>query len=69
MSGFEVLNFIPIPGPWALVFGENVFGSFLTFINNLLCKFLPGLFAYQFFIEVKQRPHLDYLLKITKRIN
>jgi len=67
-SGYEVLNFQPIPGPWSLVVGDNLFGRFLTYFNNLLCKLLPGLFAYQFFIEVKQKPHLDYLLKSTKKM-
>ena len=67
-EGFEVLSIKSIPGPWSLLFGDNIFSSILIKINELLCKFLPGLFAYQFFLEVKQSPHLDYLLEMTKKM-
>ena len=67
-EGFEVINYKSIPGPWSLLVGDNLFGKFLISMNSLLCKLCPGLFAYQFFIEVKQRPHLDYLLKSTKEL-
>ena len=67
-EGFEVLNITDIPGPWSLIFGENYFSSIIIKINDLLCKVLPGIFAYQFFLEIKQTPHLDYLLKTTKKM-
>ena len=67
-NGFKVVKCTPIPGPWILLVGDNIFGKLLTNINNTLCNFFPGLFAYQFFIEVKQEPHLDYLLNSAEKI-
>lgn len=67
-NGFVVNKCNPIPGPWSLLIGENLFAKFLTNINNILCRLFPGLFAYQFMLEVKAKPHLDYLLLKTIKI-
>ena len=67
-NGFIVKKCSPIPGPWPLLVGDNFLGKCLIELNHLLCKLLPGLFAYQFFVEVKQKPHLDYLLQKTIKV-
>ena len=67
-EGFEDIKIIDIPGPWSLIFGDNYFSTIIIKINDLLCKVFPGIFAYQFFLEIKQTPHLDYLLKTTNKI-
>ena len=65
-NGFIVEKMEPVPAPWELVFGSNLFGRWLTKINILLCKIWPSMFAYQFFLTVTITPHLDFILRVTQ---
>ncbi len=62
-NSFDVVSLQGIPAPWPLVFGKGWFGRTITKINSGLCRIWVSMFAYQLFLEVTPRPHLDYLLK------
>ena len=68
-NGFKVRRIEPVPGPWQMLFGDGVIGKTLTSINTALCKMLPTIFAYQFFLTVEPNPHLDQLLKNAEAIS
>ena len=65
-NGFVVRGVEPVPAPWELVFGSNLFGRCLTKINTFLCRVWPSMFAYQFFLTVAITPHLDRILQATQ---
>ena len=65
--GFIVQNMKPVPGPWQMIFGNGMIGRAITFTNSILCRFWPQMFAYQFFLEVKPKAHLDFLLLSAKK--
>jgi 2-polyprenyl-3-methyl-5-hydroxy-6-metoxy-1,4-benzoquinol methylase len=62
-SGFRVRDMRGIPGPFALAFGDSVMSRALFSINAALVRLSRGLFSYQMFFVVEQRPSLDYLLE------
>jgi 2-polyprenyl-3-methyl-5-hydroxy-6-metoxy-1,4-benzoquinol methylase len=62
-SGFRVREMRGIPGPFALAFGDSVVSRALFAINAALVKISRGLFSYQMFFVVEQRPSLEYLLE------
>jgi 2-polyprenyl-3-methyl-5-hydroxy-6-metoxy-1,4-benzoquinol methylase len=62
-SGFRVREIRGIPGPFALAFGDSVVSRALFAINAALVKMSRGLFSYQMFFVVEQRPSLEYLLE------
>ena len=62
-NGFRVKQIIGVPGPWQMLFGSGLMGKGLTNFNLWLCKLLPNIFSYQFFLTVEPCPHLDQLLK------
>ena len=65
--GFVVQNVTPVPGPWQMIFGNGAIGKLFTFFNVMLCRVWPQMFAYQFFLQVKPKPHLDALLLSAKK--
>lgn len=64
-SGFSMTTRRYIPAPWPLVFGNGVFGRFMMGTHKLLCRIWPSLFAYQFLMEFRPRPNLNYLLQVA----
>jgi len=62
-AGFEVREMRGIPGPFALAFGDSALSRVLLAFNAALIRLLRGLFSYQMFFVVRQRPSLEYLLR------
>ncbi|RPI70703.1 MAG: class I SAM-dependent methyltransferase, partial [Desulfobacteraceae bacterium] len=67
-SGFNVVRQNNIPAPWPLVFGQGFIGRLLMRIHHSLCLIWPSLFAYQFLLELKPQPNLNYLLRAAYSI-
>lgn len=61
-NGFEVLETVGVPGPFALAFGDGRLGRGLTAINKTLIALFRRVFSYQIYFVVRVRPSLDYLL-------
>jgi glycosyltransferase involved in cell wall biosynthesis/SAM-dependent methyltransferase len=62
-GGFRIRAERGIPWPFQLMFGNGVLGRTLLALNNLLIRFVPGLFSYQMFFVVEPLPSLEYLLR------
>lgn len=62
-NGYEVLAVRAVPGPWQMILGNGFLGRAVTGVNAALCKIWPSMFAYQFFVEARPLPHLDFLLR------
>jgi len=60
--GYEVIETQPVPGPWQLIFGNTLFGRLITGVNGVLGRLWASMFAYQIFLIIRPRPHLEYLL-------
>jgi len=61
-EGYEILEEKGIPAPFPLISSKRI-GQVLVFINQLLIRWWPGMFAYQMAFVVKPKPTLDYLLQ------
>jgi hypothetical protein len=61
-NGFEVLETIGVPGPFAIAFGNGRLSRSLMAINKRLVALFRGVFSYQIYFVVRPRPSLDYLL-------
>jgi glycosyltransferase involved in cell wall biosynthesis/SAM-dependent methyltransferase len=62
-GGFHVREMRGIPGPFALAFGNSGVSRAFLAINAALIRLFRGLFSYQMFFVVEQRPSLQYLLR------
>jgi len=62
-GGFHVRQMRGIPGPFALAFGSSSVSRAFLAINTALIRLFRGLFSYQMFFVVEQRPSLEYLLR------
>jgi 2-polyprenyl-3-methyl-5-hydroxy-6-metoxy-1,4-benzoquinol methylase len=61
-NGFEVLETIGVPGPFAIAFGDGRLGRALNGINKMLIALFRRFFSYQIYFVLRVRPSLDYLL-------
>jgi glycosyltransferase involved in cell wall biosynthesis len=61
-NGFEVLETIGVPGPFAIAFGKGRLSRSLMAINKRLVTLFRGVFSYQIYFVVRPRASLDYLL-------
>jgi hypothetical protein len=62
-AGFSVTERQGIPAPFPLALGEkSLVGRFLLRLNQLLIRVWPQFFAYQVFLEIRNRPTLTQLL-------
>jgi glycosyltransferase involved in cell wall biosynthesis len=61
-NGFEVLETIGVPGPFAIAFGNGRLSRSLMAINKRLVALFRGVFSYQIYFVARPRPSLDYLL-------
>ena len=69
-NGYEIINVKGIPAPFALAIrGNNFIAKALTYINIMLIKIWKRLFSYQFYIEARQKPTLESLLKNAKKVS
>jgi glycosyltransferase involved in cell wall biosynthesis/SAM-dependent methyltransferase len=62
-AGFNVREMRGIPGPFALAFGNSGLSRVLLALNAALIRLFRGVFSYQMFFVVQQRPSLEYLLR------
>jgi glycosyltransferase involved in cell wall biosynthesis len=62
LTGYDILEVRSIPAPFPLALGDNALSRGLLAINQLLNRFLPGLFAYQMAFVVRPRPTISHLL-------
>jgi glycosyltransferase involved in cell wall biosynthesis len=60
--GFRVTRVEGIPAPYPVALGVNALARLALRVNELLIRVLPGLFAYQIFMEVTPTPTVDALL-------
>jgi glycosyltransferase involved in cell wall biosynthesis len=60
--GFLVTRVEGVPAPFPLALGDNGISRVALGINELLIWLMPGLFAYQVFMEVIPLPTVDALL-------
>jgi glycosyltransferase involved in cell wall biosynthesis len=63
--GFEIISTKGVPAPFPLVFKNNCIAKILLSINKFLIRFLPTLFSFQIYIEVKPKISIDYLLRLA----
>ncbi len=62
-AGFSVTDRKGIPAPFPLALGEkSLAGRFLLRLNQWLIRIWPQFFAYQVFLEIRNRPTLTQLL-------
>lgn len=65
--GYRVSKVTPIPLPFTSILSpQNKLAQFLEKMNYHLCKIAPGLFAYQFLVEVEVLPTSEQLLLNSK---
>ncbi len=63
-AGFEVTELKGIPAPFPLALGEkSMIGRAMLKFNQLMIRLWPGFFAYQIFLEIRNRPTLATLLE------
>ncbi len=61
-NNFSFIGVTGVPIPFYSFFHKKYIGKLLSSVHLFLCKIRPSLFAYQFLIEVKNLPSLEYLL-------
>jgi hypothetical protein len=61
-NGFEYEKVIGIPIPYSLVFSSQATASIMAKIHQVFLKIRPSLFSYQFLVQVRPKPSLEYLL-------
>lgn len=64
-SGFVIHKVRGVPAPFIKVFGNNFFGRFLVFLNNVAIFFWKSLFSYQIFVQATHTPTIQNLLQGT----
>lgn len=62
-AGYEIVQMHVLPAPYPLALGLNWFSRLLLKINHCLCKLLPGLFAWQFLLQVRHSPSVEFVLQ------
>jgi hypothetical protein len=65
-SGYDDGDVIGLGVPFHLVF-NNTFGKILSSISSRLARVWPSLFAYDFLIEARPKPHSFMLLTSAER--
>lgn len=61
-AAYSVIDKRYIPAPYPLAIGLNSLSRGLLWMNAVLARIFPGLFAYQVFLTLQPRPGLDWLL-------
>jgi 2-polyprenyl-3-methyl-5-hydroxy-6-metoxy-1,4-benzoquinol methylase len=61
-AGFEILAARGAPVPFPLAVGDNRLARLLLWLNQLLIRVRPQLFAFQAFLVARPLPSLPYLL-------
>lgn len=64
-AGYSILEERGIPAPYPKAIGDNTLSRILLFINQILIKLLPGLFAYQIYMRARVKPTVRQLLQET----
>lgn len=62
-TGYDIVNMQILPAPYPLALGLNFVSRLLLKINSCLCKWFPGLFAWQFLLQVRHSPSIEFVLK------
>jgi len=61
-NGFEYEKVIGIPVPYGLVFSSQFTAALFSKIHRVFIKIRPSFFGYQFLVQVRPKPSLEYLL-------
>jgi len=62
IAGYTIKEVKGIPAPFPLAIGNNIISRFLLFVNCLLIRIWPGLFAYQMGFVAVPKPMIEHLL-------
>jgi glycosyltransferase involved in cell wall biosynthesis len=65
-AGFDIVERIGVPGPFALALGDNAVSRFLLNVNRFLIPLSRGLLSYQIFLRIKPQPSLEFLLQTAQ---
>jgi glycosyltransferase involved in cell wall biosynthesis len=60
--GYRVIAVAGVPAPFPLALGDTAIARAALRINELLIRLMPGVFAYQVFMEVVPTPSVEALL-------
>ena len=66
--GYQVVSKAVTPIPFENIFSNKTLSDFLSSINMLFAKLLPGLFAYQFVYVFKIDPETESELMREKQL-